>query len=60
MIQKNLKPIVDDTEFDNPSRYETSNKTLDEVNEDLAHAIFEAGLLKGKTYEEVLEYVKRT
>ncbi len=33
-------------------------KALDEINEDLAHAIFEEGLFVGKSYEEVLDYVK--
>lgn len=48
--------FVDDTCFDD----NTANdyKTLDDVNDEIAKELLASGLYEGKTYEEVLEYVK--
>jgi hypothetical protein len=49
---------VDDTELDKLQDLKPSNKTEQEIDEDLAHAILDSGVMDGKTYEEILQYVK--
>lgn len=37
---------------------EPNKKTEEEINHDLAQAICDSGLMEGKSFNEILEYVK--
>ena len=37
---------------------ERTSKTEEQINHDLAQAIYDDGLMEGKSFDEILEYVK--
>lgn len=50
--------FIDDTCFleDTANNY----KSIDEINEEIAQELVNSGLYEGKSYDEVLEYVKKS